>query len=129
MTMPPLPTSLRRDLSEYEYQQAKLRGETRPLHEEPALAEWRHWKLINNRYPYDAAFQVHHMLLPKRIVSSLDDLTMAEVAEMMQLCGKDGFVEQNYHLWFANTNTKRSILTHFHIHLARFYSQREEMGP
>jgi diadenosine tetraphosphate (Ap4A) HIT family hydrolase len=115
----------RRNNSEVAYQQAKIDQTTLPLHEEPSLKSWEHWRLIANRFPYDIIYKDHKMLLPIRQVSSWSDLTEDEQAEFWLII--DTFVEPDYDLWFVNTNKRRSILSHFHVHLATYYDKRDEM--
>lgn len=118
--------SLRSKMAELKYQQAKRNSQTVPLAEEPSIKEWQHWRLIANRFPYDIAYKQHDMLLPIREVGAWHNLTADEQAEFWLII--DSYVEPQYDLWFVNTNKRRSILTHFHVHLATYYGSREEMA-
>lgn len=111
-----IPTSLRRTATEMRYQEDKLNGGTKPLLEEPAIKEWEHWRLIDNRYPYDAVFSKHHMLVPLNGA----DFTSPE------LWGILGELENDYDFWFVNFAHRQSIKNLLHIHLVT-HKPREEM--
>lgn len=126
MQEPTLPISLRRAVDEEFYQKAKAAGDTRPLAEEPSVKEWQYWRLIGNRYPYTIAFREHHMLVTKRVIGGLQELKIEELLELIEiLCT---FAAEEYDLWFVNTNKKRSILSHFHVHLATYWPGRKDMS-
>jgi diadenosine tetraphosphate (Ap4A) HIT family hydrolase len=118
--------TLRKQESEERYMQHKDSGLTKPLELEPSLKQWTYWRLINNRYPYDSVFEVHHMLIPSRSVSSDRELTAAEKAELENIL--HNFVEQNYHIYFVNTRQRRSNHSMYHIHVARFLAERPTNG-
>ena len=64
-----LPVSLRSYRDELHYHHAKKMGLTKPLQMEKMLKEWQYWALIDNKFPYSAAFKTHHMLIPKRVAT------------------------------------------------------------
>jgi len=122
----PLPMSLRTAAGEYDYQMAKYKGTTKQLHEESVIKEWKHWLLIDNRFPYTVAFRVHRMLLPRRKVANLTELSLEEFTELLTILA--GEINDEYDLWFVNTHKRRSILSHFHIHVATYVLDRKEMS-
>ncbi len=112
-----LPGSLRKAESEALYQQAKKDGTLIPLSEEAVIEEWLFWKLIDNRFPYDAVFQVHRMLIPKRVVAEWGDLSTLEKAQFEEI--KQQYRDSNeYDLIFENFGKRRSVTAHWHEHLA-----------
>lgn len=118
-----LPMSARLAESEQAYQDAKISGGTMPLELEPSMKQWEHWRLIENRFPYDMIFKTHHMLLPKRAnVGHRWELNDAEKQEL-ELILKD-FVYPGYHLWFENCPVRRSVLTLYHLHLGIYKDER-----
>lgn len=118
-----LPMSLRSYKSEMTYQLAKKDGRTIPLELEPALQIWDHWRLVQNRFPYDNAFKIHHMLLPKRAgIRERWDLNEEEKAEFEKLLKE--FVYPNYNTWFENCPSRRSVPSIYHIHLGVYLEER-----
>ena len=121
-----IPTSGRREASELAYQAAKEAKTTVPLELEPSLEVFKHWRLIENRFPYDIVFRTHHMLLPKRAgVSHRWDLNKEEKDELEQLIKE--FIYPVYDLWFENYPKRRSVMGMYHLHLASYHNSREEM--
>lgn len=119
-----LPTSLRTDRGERYYQRAKKAGLTRPLEEEKVLLNFKYWKVIENRFPYDSCFQTHHMLIPKRKFSRRFQMTDDELDELDFFI--DTYAEEHYDIVFENMMKRRSIAGLFHLHLAKYYDTREE---
>lgn len=72
-----------------------------------------HWKVINNKFPYDLIAATHHMLMPIRHVKEAD-LTDEEKVELISI--KDDYVQQ-YDYILEATNKTKSIPQHFHLHL------------
>lgn len=123
VTTPPM--SLRTAADEIAYQTAKATGQTRPLEEEPTIKEWKYFRLIKNRFPYTIAYKEHHMIVPKRKVCDLAELSLAEFQELLTLLA--GEINDKYDLWFVNTTKRRSVHDLFHIHVASFVSDRKEI--
>lgn len=122
-----LPMSLRTAASEQAYQDAKLNRTTKPLELEPALKIFNHWRIIENGFPYDVAFSRHHLLVPKRAsVAQRWDLNDEERKEF-EVILKD-YIYQEYDLWFENCPKRRSVGGYYHIHLANYVEQREQMS-
>lgn len=121
-----IPMSLRTERSELKYQIDKAIGATLPLELEGSLQIFKHWRVINNRYPYAVAFKTHHMLVPTRAgVADRWDLNDDERAEFEQLL-RD-FVYPNYDLWFENCPKRRSVRGFYHVHLATYHDERGQM--
>lgn len=124
-TKMPVPMSLRTLVSEQQYQEAKRIGDIMPLTEEPSIHQWEHWRLIANRFPYTVAFTTHRMLVPKRTLADLNELTLDEFKELLDILS--GHVNDEYDLWFVNTHKRRSVLNQFHIHVATYVLDRKDM--
>jgi len=118
------PMSVRRLESEQAYQRAKHQGVIRPLNEEPVLINYKHWFLIANRFPYDMIYAEHDLLVCKRQVARRDDLSIAELIELNEAINE---LENQYHLIFENTMSRRSIKNHYHLHLARYVDDRSKI--
>lgn len=119
-----VPTSARTADSEMRYQCAKILGELLSLDQEKAIYTFDHWRIIENRFPYDMIFKTHHMLLPIRIVGTRSELNEAEIRELSLI--RDLTIMHDYDLVFENTPKRRSILSHYHLHLASYYDKRSD---
>ena len=119
-----LPISLRRQRTEIEYQNAKKAGLVKPLHEEHRLAEWDHWFLIANRFPYDMTFKQCDMLLPKRKVANRYQLTLDEEEEYLKIIEE---LSGRYDVVMENLGAKRSVADHFNLHLLKYHDNRAEV--
>lgn len=123
--MKTIPMSLRTKNSEIMYGIAKEKGTLVALHEEESLFDFEHWMIVANRFPYDIALRVHHLLLPKRQVPAQGDLNPEELVELSHIMEQ---VQHNYDFVLSNFPRKQSIKTHFHLHLGVYYDNREEMS-
>lgn len=85
-----------------------------PLCGAESIMEFGLWRIIDNKYPYDAVASVHHMVLPKRHASE-DELTDEEWAEYETL--KRGHINDTYGYIVEPTRRKKSIPGHAHLHL------------
>lgn len=85
-----------------------------PLCSRAAMREFTHWKLLENRFPYDRIAKVHHMILPKRHVVE-GEITEEEWAEYHTL--KSTFIATDYDMIMEGTPRQKSIPAHFHLHL------------
>jgi len=117
------PMSYRSDAGERIYQTAKLKGETIPLSEEPSIIDYRYWRLIENRYPGDTLYDTHDMLVPKRIFALRGEMTLDELIEKESILKE---LDTHYHEITENTEVRRSVKGHYHIHLKRFYMDRKD---
>jgi hypothetical protein len=119
-----LPMSARTAESEQAYQDAKVTGKTMPLELEPSLKQWVHWRMIDNRFPYDMIFSVHRMLLPKRAgVSDRWHLNKDEKEELEVILKE--FVYPEFDMWFENCPKRRSVASMYHIHLGTYREGRD----
>lgn len=117
--------TLRTRQSETDYAQAKVDGKLRRLSEEKTLKDFGLWRIIDNRFPYDVAFQTHHLLLPVRVVANEGDLTFDEVVELADI---KRWAQRNYDLLLENLSRGRSIKDHYHLHLLMYKDAREDMA-
>ena len=120
-------TQLRTDATQHAYDQARADGETSltfdaqglaifDLEQERFLREYTHWVVIENRYPYDKVFAVHHMLVPKRPFPFVREATDEERAEYYQI-KKELDQDSEYQSIIENFSNSRSVRKHFHAHL------------
>lgn len=119
------PMSLRTLQSEKEYNSHKQDGQTTELAEVPAIHEFLFWRVIPNHFPYDIAFKEHLMLIPKRVVPERWDLTADEKSEFESIL--HDYVYPNFDLWFENSPSRRSMNHIYHVHIATYYDDRDQM--
>lgn len=121
-----VPMSLRtRDMEEY-YAAMKQAGRLEPLSAAPSLVEFRHWRIINNEFPPNVAYEIAHMLLPKRKVATFSMLKDYERQELREII--DTHCQLHYDQVTENMMLRRSVPDHYHLHLLKFYNSREQMS-
>lgn len=80
----------------------------------PAIQTFTHWKIVENRFPYDKIAKVHHMLVAKEHLAQ-ENVPQEAWWEFDKL--KKGFINENYALILEQTPKESSIPGHFHVHL------------
>lgn len=115
-----LPVSLRKNKSEHEYVFHKKPAD---FFNEPKVKEWKHWFIVKNSYPYDMAFAVHDLLLPKREVPE-PELNTEEKQELEKIIIE---LTDFYDCRLINYPVKQSIKKHFHIHLLKYKESRSDL--
>jgi hypothetical protein len=85
-----------------------------PLCKAEPIVDFTFWKIIHNKFPYDAVSQVHHMIIPKRHIVE-HELTDAEKKELLQV--KHSYINDNYTFMLEAMMQHKSIPEHLHIHL------------
>ena len=82
--------------------------------ETKSIKEFKHWRILNNRFPWDRIAKTHHMIIPKRhtIYEELNEIEKKEFEII-----KVGYIEEKYELIAEAMNKKKSIPKHLHIHL------------
>ncbi len=85
------------------------------------IEKFKHWLLVPNAFPYDLVAETHHMLIPKRH-TTYEKLTKEEREELELL--KATHLEENYETIAENTNRRKTIPQHFHLHLIVFKQEK-----
>lgn len=120
-----LPVSLRTHKDEANYLRAKKAGIARkPLYKETPIKTWNNWVLINNEFPYNAVFDTHHMLVPKRCSVPKEKLLKEERNELEDILDE---LSEVYDCYMVNYPKKQSIKTHYHIHLLIYKTDRRDL--
>ncbi len=120
-----LPVSLRTHKDEANYLRAKKAGiAKKALHKEAPLRVWKSWMLIENEFPYNAVFDTHHMLIPKRKSVLKSMLTQQERDELEDILDE---LSEIYDCYMVNYPKKQSIKTHYHIHLLIYKTDRRDL--
>lgn len=120
-----IPVSLRSVNHESKYIDFQKNREKISLLDEPTIREWQFWVIIDNAFPYDYAFKVHHMLLPKREVTERN-ISEEESKELLQIYEE---ISDSYDCRLINFTKKQSVKNHFHVHLLIYKDKREELQP
>ncbi|HEY0908219.1 MAG TPA: hypothetical protein VGE35_02610 [Candidatus Paceibacterota bacterium] len=97
-----------------EYQKANPSDGSCPLCSREPLKAYSHWKIIDNKFPYDIIATTHHMVVPLRHVVEAE-LTEAELKEFESI--KTNFINPGYNYIIEATPLQKSIPGHFHLHL------------
>ena len=80
------------------------------------LKQYRHWKVINNEYPYDYIAAVHHLLIPKRAVEDPLLLKQEELDEFFLI---RRLMVRDYDLFMENAPRRSSLKDWYHVHLIK----------
>ncbi len=91
--------------------------------------EFTYWRIIENKFPYDAVFKTHHLLLSKRHFSNLSAATPAELDEIQTIKAMLA-EEQAYDGILENLSSNISKPGHCHLHLFiwKYYDETTEVG-
>jgi len=120
-----LPMSLRSAAAERAYQKAAKDDKLTDVRKEMVVEEFKQWLLIRNRYPYDAVFSKHDLLIPKRDFATRGAMLPVEYFDLMRILETYG--EQNYDGMIDNMQRRRSIMGLYHVHLFCYKDRREEI--
>ena len=82
--------------------------------EDVVLKEFRYWKILTAKFPWDGIAETHHLIIPKRHVAYVE-LTEDEKKEYDLI--KSEYIEKEYELIAEGTINKKTIPAHLHIHL------------
>lgn len=82
------------------------------LCEKPTLTIFNHWRIVENKYPYDKVASVHHMILPVRHTSGTD-LSEEELKELEDI--KRGHLIETYVFVIEALSRSKTIPGHFHF--------------
>lgn len=109
--------SLRWAASNEKYIRAGKRGLFRELWQMPPIKEFKYFTIISNDFPHDRIADVHHMLIPKRIVNSWKKLHWYELREFRKM---DEYLSAHYDGIALNLPSINSITNIVHWHLYRY---------
>lgn len=117
-----LPMSARTAATEQRYQDDKANGRTIGIVHEPAMFKggFKYFKIIENRYPYDAIFGTHHILVIRRQCANEADFTVEERRELQAIKFAEFY---KYHTIMENYRAK-SVSGVWHLHLCNYLPHR-----
>jgi len=79
------------------------------------LKEFNHWKIVENRFPYDSIAELAHIFTPKRHVL-VSELNTEELDELRMV--KQDYIKNNYDFIIEVVNKQTmSVPDHYHMHL------------
>jgi hypothetical protein len=78
------------------------------------IEEFKYWRLVPNKFPYDRYYSTSHMLQTLRHVSEAE-LNEEERRELFEL--KKGVLAERYEQVIENLPKQSSIPHHYHVHL------------
>lgn len=81
---------------------------------EKLIKDFKYWKIVDNRFPWNRIAEVHHMIIPKRHIT-YEKLNKAEKEEYQKIRSK--YLDKQYDLIAEATLKKKSIKGHLHLHL------------
>lgn len=80
------------------------------------IKSFQYWVVVENKFPYDAIADIHHLLIPKRKeIDGWLDLNSEEGQELLFI--RNSFIQDNYDMVSENMPRSKTITNHFHIHL------------
>lgn len=105
----------RTEATERAYQQARKNGTLDNLIDVEPVREWTHWKLIENRFPYDKLNTKHFMVVLKREPESYWALNEYELYELWWDIIPE--LDNEFHYLKINLQQLRSVNGIPHIHV------------
>lgn len=104
--------------TEKRYKEALKNGETKDLLTIEPLIEFKHFRIILNRYPHDKIAKTHHLLIPKRRVDNWTKLNRKERKEFRKL---DKYLRNKYDCISRNYPALLSIkdIVHWHLYILK----------
>ena len=83
-----------------------------------SIIEFTAWRIIPNQFPYDAIATDHHLLIPKRHVTTPAEFTMQEHEDIVMIL--TSLTEsQEYDQILYNFPHQQSAPQRFHLHLIK----------
>lgn len=110
--------TLRLAPTERKYRAFISRGYSHRLEDLPAIAEFKHFKIIEAEFPHDKIARTHHLLIPKRIVDHWTKLNWRERREFKKL---DWYLSANYDCIKLNYPSYITIsyIVHWHLYILK----------
>lgn len=110
----------------YELFKKELNGDQDRLHsfdfsQEKVIRTFKHWIIIENRFPYDTITRTNHMLVSLRPLLSHYEGTQEEQEEyhtILKLLAEEGF----YDAMIENFPKIKSVKKFVHIHLIQWHN-------
>jgi len=117
---------MRTDETQKAYMELKERRDPRspcPMCSADSELDFHYWRIIANDFPYDKIAERHSMLVPKRHIAELRELSAEALAEYDEIESKI----TGFDALLKNLPHDQSIPDHFHLHLIK-YKEVEDVG-
>jgi diadenosine tetraphosphate (Ap4A) HIT family hydrolase len=85
------------------------------------VKEYKKWVILENKYPYDAISNKHHLLCPKRHIATREEMTVDELDELKVIRKETGDL-YDFEQW--NYPRRQTHPIHFHYHLIKFKNEK-----
>lgn len=108
---------MRLPADEEKYTQAKLNNDLVPLFSEPAIKDFKYWRIVDNRFPHTRIADTNHMIVLKRECTSLLHIHFKEWNELLHIIMQ---IRQDYDNIAYNLPSMSSVKTIPHAHLYKF---------
>ena len=76
------------------------------------------WRIQPARFPYDAVYEQHDLLIPARHISSIESLTTNELDNLKDIFNQLNLTNQ-YSSISLNFKHKQTVPSHLHFHLLK----------
>lgn len=80
------------------------------------IKDSKHWRIVENDFPYDAVAEVSHLIFPKRHIK-IDELNDEERTEFKDI--KSGYITEAKYDYILEAVAMTSIPNHTHLHLLK----------
>lgn len=84
---------------------------------EPRIAEFKYWYILDNFYPYDTIAEVHHIIVLKRHVALKWSLLNQEERDELEELKVNGYINKHYDTLLENLPVAQTVPGRFHLHL------------
>lgn len=102
---------------EAKYTKAKQNNDLVPLFSEPAIREYKYWRIVDNRFPHTRIADTNHMIVLKRECPGLHKIHFLEWRELLKIVLE---VRHDYDNFAYNLPSMSSVKTIPHAHLYKF---------
>lgn len=92
---------------------------TPDLRDLPMIFGGNKWVVVENQFPYDKIAKTHHMLVPLRAFTEDIDMTQDERDELAAIKRRVAD-EKLYDVIMENVMHRRTVPTHYHLHLIKY---------
>lgn len=84
----------------------------------PIVRSFKHWLIVGNEFPYDRIASRHDMLIPRRKIKDVFQLSVMETAELKRIM-KNINTQKRYDAILLAFPWSRTVRTRLHFHLLR----------
>ena len=108
---------MRLPADEEKYTLAKQNNDLVPLYSEPAIKDYKYWRIVDNRFPHTRIADTNHMIVLKRECQNLLHIHFKEWHELLTILME---IRHEYDNFAYNLPSMSSVKTIPHAHLYKF---------